>query len=218
MKNVIISAGLVLVIIISAFIALTIYGHNSRQNEVEEALTVAVEQALSNLAISKQYSAEEIGTEEFLADFTQRLVLGIDSNSNIVVNILAVDTEKGLLDVEVVERYRQLDGSIGTASYRKTVILEEVYEFAVEYCTVTFKKELGFGSGDFVTYKEFTIADGSDIIFPGATPKLSDEYSFVGWSLEAPAADNEYSPEIYNGTKVDGDMELYAVFEPVNAG
>ena len=56
MKNVIIAVGLVLVLVLSAFVSLTIYSHNSRQNEVEEALTVAVEQALENLLIDNQYS------------------------------------------------------------------------------------------------------------------------------------------------------------------
>ena len=210
MKNVIIAVGLVLVLILSAFISLTVYSHNSRQNEVEEALTVAVEQALANLMIDKQYSIDS--KEEFVADFTQRLILGIDSDSTITVNILAVDIKKGLLDVEVVEEYPQMNGSVGTASYRKTVILETVVEEATEYHAVTFMVESGFRSGVFVKYKEFTISHGSNVIYPGVEPSMEGR-KFEGWSLTAPSAENEYSPDVTSAMKADKDLVFYAVFE-----
>lgn len=210
MKNVIIAVGLVLVLILSAFISLTVYSHNSRQNEVEEALTVAVEQALENLMIDKQYTINN--QEEFVADFTQRLILGIDSESTITVNILAVDIDKGLLDVEVVEEYTQLNGSVGTASYRKTVILETVVEDATAYHSVTFLVESGYGSGILEKYKEFTISHGSGVIFPGAKPTM-EGHTFKGWSLTEPSADDGTTQELASDMNVEKDLVFYAVFE-----
>lgn len=210
MKNVIIASGLVLIIILTIFTGLTIYSNNSRQNEVEEALTVAVEQALANLKIDKQYSVTN--TDEFVADFVQRLVLGIDSDSNISVNILAVDIEKGLLDVEIVETYRQPNGSDGTASYRKTVILDEVYEDTKTLYSVIFMAENSYGTGNFEVYKSFSIVEGCDVIFPGIDPSMSDR-TFVGWSLTEPTAENGYSPEISSGLKVNKNLTFYAVFQ-----
>lgn len=213
MKNVIIAVGLVLILILSAFISLTVYSHNTRQNEVEEALTVAVEQSLKNLKIDKQYAINN--QEEFIADFTQRLILGIDSESTITVNILAVDIEKGLLDVEVIEEYNQLNGTVGTASYRKTVILDTVVADTTEYHTVTFMKETGYASGIFDKYKVFTLSDGSNVIFPGAAPTIA-EHGFKGWSLSMPSAENEYSPDLVDTSaelKVDKDLVFYAVFQ-----
>ena len=55
MKNVIISIGLVMMMIITILILYTIYGQNTRQNEVEEALSAAVEQTLENMKIDKSY-------------------------------------------------------------------------------------------------------------------------------------------------------------------
>lgn len=212
MKNVIIASGLVLIIILTAVISLTVYSHNTRQNEVEEALAVAVEQALENLKISPEYPVQN--EKEFLADFVQRLVLGLNSDSDITVNILAVDYEKGLLDVEVVETYQQLIGKRGTASYRKTVILDEIYADVAELHTVTFWMEKADGSGEFEKYKTFTITHGCSVIFPGADPVL-DGFVFDGWSSSQPAASNGYSPELVNEDvpiEVTGDMEFYAVF------
>lgn len=207
MKNVMVAYGLVLFLVLSCFVGLTIYGHNSRQNEAEEALAAAAEQALSNLTVEKQYSISS--TEEFIADFTQRLVVGIDSNSDIEVNILAVDIEKGLLDVEVIETYRQVNGSTGKASYRKTVIFDEVYAEPVEYCSVHFMRETAAGSGEFELYKEFTITKGANVVFPGA---IKDEPNFKGWSRTAP---EDGSSEVIDteSVTVDGDMMFYAVFQ-----
>ena len=165
---------------------------------------MAVEQALENLKIDKQYSIAS--TEEFVADFTQRLILGIDSESDITVNILAVDIEKGLLDVEVIETYHQLNGSVGKASYRKTVILDEIYPDAVEQVTITFLVER---EGIWEPYKVFSIAQGGNVIFPGAQPS-KEGHRFVGWSK------SEDSTETVASAVAEPNMKFYAVFESLN--
>ena len=209
MKNMIIAFGLVIVIVLSALVSLTVYSYNARQNEVEEALTVAVEQALKDLVIDQETVSED--PNEFVADFVQWLVLGIDSDSEITVNILAMDLEKGLLDVEVIERFQQVNGSIGTASYRKTVILDQIPIKQKETHSVKFMVEDGYSSGSFKSYKEFTLTEGANVIFPGANPSM-EGYAFVGWSLTQPSAENNYSPNIISAAEVSGDMVFYAVF------
>lgn len=212
MKNVLIAAGLVVIIVFTTVISLTMFGHNTRQNEVEAALTSAVEQTLSNLMVEKHYSINN--THEFIADFTQRLVLGLDSDSEVTINILAMDMEKGLLDVEVVETYRQMDGSTGSASYRKTVILDEVpaeengEEAPLGPCSITFMVESVAAPGSYEIYKMFTIPAGHNVIFPGKAPEKTDS-TFVGWSLAADSA------EIVTSTmQASENMIFYAVFIP----
>lgn len=209
MKNVIIASGLVLILIFTAVISLTIFSRNPRQNEPEEALSRAVEQSLESLMVDKQYSIAN--AEEFVAEFTQRLVLGVDSKSTITVNVLAVDIEKGLLDVEVVERYPQPNGSTGEVRCRRTAILDVVYEEPVSFRTIQFLTQDGFASGDFKTYKVFTVANGSNVIFPGTSPTLSGR-TFKGWSLEAPSEENK-SPATTSAMVADKDLVFYAVFE-----
>lgn len=212
MKNVILASVIVLILILVCITSLTIYSHNSRQNEVEEALTVAVEQALENLKINKQYPIEN--DDELVADFVQRLVMGIDSDSDIEVKILAIDREKGLLDVEVVETYRQLNGSTGKASYRKTVIFEEVYKTPEQYFSIDFMMEESYESGSFKTYKSYTLLEGQKVKFPGANPTMEGK-TFVGWSDTKPSAENDYAPEVIPADKeivLSEDLTFYAVF------
>lgn len=229
MKNVIISIGLVLITIITTLILLTVYGQNTRQNELDDALSSSVEQSLDNLKISKTYTIND--TDEFIADFMQNLVVQIESDSELEVNVLSVDTEKGLLDVEVVETFRQPNGTKGTVSCRKTVILEEyrqkepVYYF-VKFKTIDFKEDGGSvkfvknddGEFAFNDYKTFSICEGSQVIFP-ETPPVMKGYTFKGWSLTAPTDDNDFSPEIVDLTTEEGTMTVtnelvfYAVFK-----
>lgn len=192
MKNVIISMGLVMMMIITILILYTIYGQNTRQNEVEDALSVAVEQTLENMKIDKSYDVNS--TEEFIADFNQNLILSIESDSVLEVNILAVDIDKGLLDVEVVETFKQPNGSKGTASCRKTIILEEYKSYAPSYYSVEFLAEKENNSGEFSNFKTFSICENSRVIVPLVFPK-QEGHNFVGWSLNKPTADNGYSPE-----------------------
>ena len=192
MKNVIISMGLVMMMIITILILYTIYGQNTRQNEVEETLSVAVEQTLENMKIDKSYDINS--TEEFIADFNQNLILSIESDSVLEVNILTVDIEKGLFDVEVVETFVQPNGSKGTASCRKTIILEEYKSVAPAYYSVDFLAEKEYRSGEFSAFKTFSICENSHVIVPLVFPKQQG-HTFVGWSLDKPTADNDFSPE-----------------------
>lgn len=226
MKNVMIGIGLTLITVVVILILFTIYGQNTRQNEVEEALAVAVEQTLDNLKISKNYEVDD--KDEFVADLMQNLVLAIESDSELEVNVLSVDTEKGLLDVEVVEKFKQPNGSTGEANYRKTVILEEFHRKEPNYYFVKFeyaKTEEAYKDGNFMNYKVFSISEGSNVIFPEKAPsqKAKNEgetRTFKGWSLTKPSSGNEYSPEIVSLTMEDGskmtvtnELVFYAVFE-----
>ena len=202
MKNVIISIGLVMMTIITILILYTVYGQNTRQNEVEEALSVAVEQTLENMKIDKSYDVNS--TEEFIADFNQNLILSIESDSVLEVNILTVDIEKGLFDVEVVETFKQPNGSKATASCRKTIILEEYKNFAPAYYIVDFLAEKEYRSGEFSNFKSFSICENSEVIVPLVFPVQAGR-NFIGWSLDKPTADNNYSPECQFIVSTDDD-------------
>ncbi len=201
MKNVIISIGLVMMMIITILILYTIYGQNTRQNEVEETLSVAVEQTLENMKIDKSYDVNS--TEEFIADFNQNLILSIESDSELEVNILSVDIDKGLFDVEVIETFKQPNGSVGHASCRKTIILEEYRSYAPSYYSVEFLSEKENRSGEFSNFKTFSICENSNVIVPMTLPAQKG-HSFKGWSLQKPSAANGYSPTCQFVVSTDG--------------
>lgn len=217
MKNVIIGIGLTLMLCVSILILYTVYGHNTRQNEVEEALTVAVEQSLENMKIDKKYDVKD--KDEFIADFTQNLLLLVESDSEVEINILSIDIDKGLFDVEVIMTYNQPNGTTGYASCRKTVILEEYRPKEPVYCFIKFLTEKENRSGNFEDYKTFAICEGSHVIFPQTTPE-QEGHTFKGWSLTKPSAENSYSPDLVTNTNEEGEQMLvsneltfYAVFD-----
>ncbi len=216
MKNAIIACVLILLFIISSLILLTIYNQNTRQNELEDSLSAAVEQSLENLKIKKNYSIDN--TDEFVADFLENLLVSIESDSDVKVEILSVDIEKGLLDVCVTETYRQPNGTKKNISCRKTIILEEYAQEPPVQHTVRFMTVAPENNVDYVDYKVYSLTEGSLVIVPGVSP-VKDGYTFVGWSTEKPTVDNEYSPETIVISEVDGvlvvqeNLTYYAVFE-----
>lgn len=204
MKSTIISIVLVLIMIISSVILFTIYGQNARQNELDEALSVAVEQSLENLKLNKSYSVNN--TDEFIADFLENLILSIESDSEVKVEILGVDVEKGLLDVNVVETFVQPNGSTNTVTCRKTVILEEYSKEAPRYHLVQFMS-YAEGSEDLVEFKTYSICEGSFVIVPKAAP-TREGYEFKGWSLTLPSEDNDFSPETVNAEEIEKELKV----------
>lgn len=216
MKTVIISCVLVFLLIITSLILFTVYGQNTRQNELEDSLSIAVEQSLENLKINKSYSVNN--TEEFIADFLENLLISIESDSDIKVEILSVDVEKGLLDVNVIETFSQPNGSTKSISCRKTVILEEYSQAAPNYYFVRFMTTNEGNDVDFVDYKVYSICEDSLLIVPSTKPTKKN-HEFVGWSTEKPTEENEYSPEtvkiedINGKLKVKENLTYYAVFK-----
>ena len=93
------------------------YAGGMRRNEVETALNAAVEQALGQVQSSKGYA---IGSrEELIAEFNRILLLQMESDSDLQVNILTANVEKGVLDVEVRENYRNILGKPEEVTCRK---------------------------------------------------------------------------------------------------
>ena len=179
-------------------------------------LEESIEQSLENLKIKKTYSIDN--TDEFIADFVQNLILYIESDSEIKVEILSVDIEKGLLDVNVIETFEQPNGSTKSISCRKTVIMESYTDSPLNYFTLRFLVPEDDDVDSFGEYKIITISEDGTVILPTVAPE-KEGYTFKGWSYTKPAASNSYSPEIISATDVDGKLTVeenlvfYAVFE-----
>ncbi len=61
----------------------------------------------------KPYSVNS--NDELVADFMEALLVQINSDSTVVVNVLDVDYQKGLLSVEVIEKYKPPYWNRGTS-------------------------------------------------------------------------------------------------------
>ncbi|MDD3139679.1 MAG: hypothetical protein PHX08_11995 [Lachnospiraceae bacterium] len=123
MKNVFLGFGITICAIISIVIVMTLCGTNMRQNELNRAVDIALQDTVENQFDSKTYSVSS--NEEFIADFIEALLVQINSDCTVKINILDVDYQKGLLSVEVIEKYKHPIGTEGEVSVKRTVIMEQ---------------------------------------------------------------------------------------------
>jgi hypothetical protein len=102
---------------------MTLCGTNIRQNELNRAVDSAIKDTVENQFDDTTYSVNS--NDEFVADFMEALLVQINSDCSVVVNVLDVDYQKGLLSVEVIEKYIHPIGTEGKVSVKRTVIMEQ---------------------------------------------------------------------------------------------
>lgn len=197
MKHTIYGISLAVITMLVVAIVLGISGRNVRKNEMETSLNTAVEQSLEQLRNEKGY---EIGSyQELIADFNQVLLLQMESDSDIQVNILTADVEKGILDVEITETYRNILGKEEQAVCRKSVVLEEYSEKKV-YHMVTFLV-------DGEVYARYSIYEGGKLVQPKKMPE-KEGARFCYWVRQGENRECELEEIV-----ADGEIFLEAVFE-----
>lgn len=123
MKSVFLGFGITVCSIISIVIVMTLWGTNMRQNELNRAVDSAIKDTVENQFDDTTYSVNS--NDEFVADFMEALLVQINSDCSVVVNVLDVDYQKGLLSVEVIEKYIHPIGTEGNVSVKRTVIMEQ---------------------------------------------------------------------------------------------
>ena len=123
MKSVFLGFGITICSIISIVIVMTLCGTNMRQNELNRSVDSAIKDTVENQFDDTTYSVNS--NDEFVADFMEALLVQINSDCSVVVNVLDVDYQKGLLSVEVIEKYIHPIGTEGNVSVKRTVIMEQ---------------------------------------------------------------------------------------------
>lgn len=174
MKKVITLVCGVMTFIVVILIVLTIQGRDIRQTELDNAVDASMEKVMSMLYAEDGLAPET--NEELATMFIEALTVQIDSSSNLEVDILAVDVNKGLLSVEARLVYMHPIGTKGTVTCQRTAVKEQYYiedvlgDFVVTYIA------------DGVVFKSYTFTEGQAYIDPG-TPIAKEGYTFVGWKL-----------------------------------
>ena len=184
--------------VMSVIIMLMVMTTNGRMNRSIEtdALDSAVESTVNQLKIKKTYTISN--ADEFVADLTEGIAAGIDSNGQISVKIMNEDIDTGLLSVRVEEKFIHPNGNTGKVTAERTVILADVPEDPVELCTVKFY----ISQGDSKVYKKCVVAKGDYLAAP-VTP-YQEGKQFVEW--ESVAGTDLSIP-------IDSDIEFYGVWE-----
>lgn len=122
MKKAIFCVLTILVILIFSMSYITIHGRQVRQNELNVALENSMEKAVSLLLENDGKPETE---EEWIEMFCLDLSMQIASASDLTVNILDADFEKGLLQVEAILSYRNPIGTTSTVSSERMVLVEQ---------------------------------------------------------------------------------------------
>ena len=197
MKNIIITITFVVMTIMTLFIVESLHAKEYRTVELSEAVDNALIATMNNVTVNKCYT---IGSnEEFVEDFKQILMTSIDSTSELDIEVLNTDYEKGILSVKVTENYDYLNGRQGTVTKTATVLLDQKQQ-EKNYYTVKYYV------GDSL-YKCYQLAEGVAIIVP-KNPEF-EGMSFVCWKNE----NGDVVDMSDGGTILESNMELYAVFQ-----
>lgn len=170
MRNTVLVITTTILGVIALMIVMTINGRMNRSIELKSNLSSVVEETIENLILNRQYSIHN--TNEFLADLTENLVLTVDAVSDVRIDILECDKDRGLLSVKVTFSYVHPNGKPGSITCEKTVILNKLIREDMTWCRVTFYvgPEL---------YKEYIVLEGT--ILAGPLEPMLSEGTFLGW-------------------------------------
>ena len=199
MKKIIIAITLLLCIAAAIFMILTTNGRATRKKELSQSLAEAVESSLDEAFLKHTYSINN--AEEFVADFLQYILVKTNSNSNVTVNVLDIDYEKGMVALEITGRFKHPNGADGVVSVQKTVLLEQPEELPEGYYRVTYyvKNKV---------YMEMVMKEGEMLQEPDSG--YIEGFRFWGTEegTEIPIRNAEG-----NLISVKSDLNLYAVLE-----
>ena len=162
----IIMTAIAFMVIISV---MTISGRGIRKNELEKALEHAAEQAMKEL---EKQTDSEVSREEMLETVLENLSMGLESDSEITVSVMAANPEKGILSVRAEGVFQNPLGKPDKVTVEKTLILESYHLEKKGMVTITYQVE---GK----SYKVYSLVTGSEIPVP-----VNPEEDFLGWMDE----------------------------------
>lgn len=199
------SIAVMFVVMLSVFM-----DRNVRREELENSLAEAMETTM----LAWQQERQDMDNGEWTAEklektLMQYLTVQIASDSEVMVEVLAADGEKGLLSARAVERFRYPAGQEGEVECTRTILAdsrEQGQQNSDGQHIVRFylsREDMEQGSP---AYKQMVIMHGDSLIRPGE-PKLP-EYpgSFVEWRDAG-----DYLADF--SQRVEEDLCYYAVFE-----
>lgn len=172
-----------MILILAVIFQLTLSGKSARAEEIENNMDTAIEQTVENVLKTQKYSIAD--KNEFIADFIQNLALNLDSDSDITVEVLKANPDKGILSINVIATYIHPNGNTGEYESNQTVIFErfEDEETVINTYIVSFYRNLEDLQNEKAAYKIFELQEGSSLILP--LDPVQDGKTFSGWKDES---------------------------------
>lgn len=122
MKKLLMGVFSFVIILLLFLIIFTINGKNIRQTELDGAFDSSMKYAMQLLQLEEGAPQTE---EEWKIMFVDSLRIQIKSASDLEVNILYADMEKGILSVEAILHFTHPNGERAMVSKSGTIYLEE---------------------------------------------------------------------------------------------
>ena len=221
MKNIIIGISTIFLGIILTFTVMSVNASMTVKNDATNALADSVEESVENCMEDKSYSIAS--KDEFVSDLVQNLSVGVENTSDLKVDIVKADKEKGIMSIRVESTFLYPNGSKGTATTKKTVIFEQNYKkrhtVPVKYLkyipddptTISVNEALLQPNSDYyqthpnMLLKEYTLTTGDKFVIPDEIPTSPSGSQFLYWKTETnkiitkdTIVDDSYIPEGQN--------------------
>lgn len=123
MKTLIGIVAILLFMIFALILNTSSMSKSVRTDETYDASVFASKDTVKETAIKNIYKIQN--NDQAVADFLKNLSKRLDSNSIATVRILKIDKEKGVIDVEVTEKFNYTNGKSKEVDKRSTIIAEE---------------------------------------------------------------------------------------------
>lgn len=122
MKQIILTIGLAVIIMLVSLILISVDSKSARQDELNRVVSAAVKQTVKDSQVEKQKSISS--DKEMIAQFVHILSTSLSSKGDITIEVMGVDYTEGMLDVLVTQKFEYLNGKSDRIAIRKSAICE----------------------------------------------------------------------------------------------
>lgn len=126
MKNAVLLITLAVTGMLTLTILNTIYRRMDRVMELESNLSSVVEETLEDMVLESAYSNEDM--DSLVGMFAKSLLSSMDTPSDVTIDVLQCDMEKGILSVRVILSYLHPNQDKGVIICEKHVIINRLIE------------------------------------------------------------------------------------------
>ncbi len=169
MKNVIFGIFGGMISLYVSILALFLFQYYSRENDLSKCLAQTMER------IVEEYYGTSSTKEEIKNSLTEQLSDRLTMKSELKINVLCCDMQKGILSVEVELGYPTITKQECKIIQKKTILVDKnqmegrFEDVTKEWIEVSFKR-------DGVMYKNYRLRKGNYIIIPEL-----EEAKYYGW-------------------------------------
>lgn len=160
---------------ITIAIVMTILGRMNRSVELQSNLSTIAEKAVEHWPEERSPKTDE----EMTALCGERLAVMSDTDGGKVLKVMKADMDKGVLAIQVMERFKHPSGKNGKTQWERIVIRNKEAEQARENCEVRFYMSKEEMAEEAKCYKVYTVQKGEQILAP-AIPGM-ENVKFACW-------------------------------------